>query len=259
MELDSETELIVKVPSKVHTLLKKKRVDIEKIINNALREAIDTSPNLSTYQEIDPNLFDIKELHAADIPPGSFIVLPGLKMEMYEKIVDETSWEYLSGVLIHHSHESNYHNAIVGFLWTRARNTLDSHQFIIRGSQIALSIGDDKPEPDLMIFDRDLFQRKRRMDNSESEIIESAPLIVIEVISKSSFEVDQQKKDKYLIKGIKEYWQIFFEDEITIVKVWEIKQGKYELTEYKEGEIRSRILPFFACTIDELMDPDKSK
>jgi Uma2 family endonuclease len=205
-----------------------------------------------------PNSTELK-IQCSDIPSGSFGYHPHLTLEEYEAIVDENSWEYLDGFLIHHSPESNTHNAILNFLNYRAMDTLNAAHYIIRTSRIALSIGDEKPEPDVMIFDKDDFRKKKRLDGSESEIIESAPLLVIEIVSKISSEIDKLKEEKYLSKGIREYWQIFSAKSPLEVTVCYQKEGKYESRLYQKGEIRSRVIPDFAITIDEIQYPDLTR
>ena len=182
--------------------------------------------------------------------------IPELPLEEYERIVNEESWEYLEEYLIHRSPESNYHNAVLLFLTRRAGSVLDPHQFIVRTSRIALAIGNDKPEPDFMIFDRDLFYTKLRKDETASEIVDSAPLMIIELVSESSQDIDLAKGEKYRSKGVKEYWQIFLNQSSLSVMVWELKQGQYESSKYQEGEIRSRTIPNFAILFTELENPD---
>ena len=66
-------------------------------------------------------------------------------------------------------------------------------------------MGKPHVEPDLMIFDQNEFRRKKRRDGTDSEIIESAPLLVIEIVSASSEEEDELKSEMYLTIGVNEY------------------------------------------------------
>ena len=107
-----------------------------------------------------------------------------------------------------------------------------------------------------MIFDRDSFQCRLRADMTQSEIVEAAPLIVIEVVSGISIEIDDEKTKKYLHKGVKEYWQVFTQEFPLTVTVNELKQGKYEARKYSTGEIRSKVIPSFSVQFEELAEPD---
>jgi Uma2 family endonuclease len=173
--------------------------------------------------------------------------------------VDESSWEYLDSILIHRSPESNQHNVILNLFTQRIKNNLDPHQFIIRTSRVALSIGNDKPEPDLMIFERDTFRKKKRKDQSESEIIDATPLLIIEIVSKSSDDLDHVKVKKYCSIGVKEIWRIFLNKTPIQIIISILKEGDYKEITYTQGEVRSQTLPTFAIRFEELKDPDSSK
>jgi Uma2 family endonuclease len=82
-------------------------------------------------------------------------------------------------------------------------------------------------EPDIVIFDQNEFRRKKRRDGTDSEIIESAPLLVIEIVSASSEGEDELKTEMYLTIGVKEYWRIFIAAEPITVSVCVLRKGKY--------------------------------
>jgi len=84
-------------------------------------------------------------------------------------------------------------------------------------------------------------------------------LFVIEIVSKSTSEIDELKKEKYLTKGIKEFWRIYMYKKPMKVSVCSLKKGKYEIIEYTTGEIRSRVLPDFAINFNDLSNPDSSR
>jgi len=255
-----ETNLKIKIPLELKKKLQKHEPNIDSIISEALEVVISRYLSLESYSEISPLEKNCPDsIESANIPDGHFIRIPNLSLEQFERIVDESSWEYLDGILFHHSPESNQHNSILNLVNYRAMSILDPNLFIIRTSRVAISINQDKPEPDFMIFDRDDFRRKKRVDGSESEIIESAPLLVIEIVSKSTFEIDELKEEKYLTKGIKEFWRIYLFNNPINVSVCSLKRGKYEKIEYTKGEIRSRVLPDFAINFDELMNPDSAR
>jgi Uma2 family endonuclease len=248
-------ELRVKIPKRLKERLESGHIDIDRVVQYALVKSVNESEMKNNLVEVKQRL-DRTTVETIDIPPGHFMTIHDLSLEEYERVVDESSWEYIDGILIHHSPESNMHNAILNFLIYRAKVSLDPRKFIVRASRVAISIGEDKPEPDLMVFDRDDFRKTRRKDGTESEIVASTPLLVIEVVSPSSMSADDGKQEKYLFKGVREYWQIMIHTNPTIVKVHDLKMGAYEVKDYEKGEIRSRHLPDFSINIEELTDPD---
>ena len=255
-----ETNLKIKIPLELKKKLQKHDLNVDSIISEVLEVIISRYLSLESYSEVFlPEKNNPNSIESADIPIDHFMRIPNLSLEQYERIVNENSWEYLDGILFHHSPESNLLNSILNLVNYRAMSILDPNLFIIRTSRVAISINQDKPEPDFMIFDRDDFRRKKRADGSESEIIESAPLLVIEIVSKSTFEIDELKEEKYLTKGIKEFWRIYLFNNPINVSVCSLKRGKYEKIEYTTGEIRSRVLPDFAINFDELMNPDSAR
>ena len=172
------------------------------------------------------------------------------------KVTDEDAWEYLDGILAHHSPESDIHNTILTLLTYKARGALDPASYIIRISKMALSIGKHKPEPDFMIFNRNSFRRSVRQDGTESEIIDSPPMLVIEIVSASSQNADEQKAEKYWAKGIQEYWRIYCYDQPVLVIVGYMGTVGYDFQNYSDGEIWSNVVPEFGVRLADLIDPD---
>ena len=138
----------------------------------------------------------------------------------------------------------------------RAAETLDKQKFTFRTSRVALSIGEDKPEPDFMIFDRKKIHTRVRKNGTSSEIIDSSPLIVIEIVSESSLEADLQKSKKYLQKGVQEYWRIFIHHTPLKVERSILKEHQYISKEFIEGNIKSEIIPEFNINIDQILYPE---
>lgn len=257
--MEPYSDITVKIPVTLYERLKRKQINVDQVISDALRNAIKEPSLLETYNQIPLPAEGTTRVTTSDIPTGSFMNIPNLSFEDYERIVNEENWEYLDGMLIHHSPESNFHNALIVFLTVRARSILDPHQFLVRINRIGLSIGDDRPEPDFMVFERTTFRCKTRKDNSSSEIVESPPILVIEVVSGSSIEIDAIKKEKFLAKGVKELWQVLIHETPLKVLVHELKDGRYECRTYSTGEIRSQVLPEFAVVFDELENPDTAQ
>lgn len=255
--MGSDVELTVKVPRDLKERAEERHIRIEGVVREALRAAIAERAIQDAFEEVPfPEGKNITDIVRSDIPPGHFMRIPDLDLENYERIVDEDSWEYLAGTLFHNSPESNYHNAILNFLNYKLESVLDPRAFLLRTSRVALSIDGGKPEPDLMVFDRDQFRRKKRKDGTVSEVVESAPVLIIEIVSKSSTERDSYKETLYWEKGVRESWRIFIHEEPVSVTVCELREGVYQAAEYIQGEVRSRVLPQFAINFNELADPD---
>jgi len=76
----------------------------------------------------------------------------------------------------------------------------------------------DYVEPDIQVF----------CYENDREDKEDVPLIVIEVLSKSSRKRDLGvKKEKYAFLGIREYWII--EQEVSVLDVYVLENGRYKL------------------------------
>jgi Uma2 family endonuclease len=254
---EKEIELSIKIPIQLKKELDNQQVDIPRVVLTALKKATHKSILPPQYGEKKfPKHKSANSITASDIPPGHFAKLPHLTLEEFEAIVDESSWEYLDVFLIHHSPESNYHNIVLNSLVIRAAETLDKQKYTFRTSRVALSIGEDKPEPDFMIFDRKNFHTRARKNGTSSEIIDSPSLIVIEIVSESSLEIDVQKTEKYLQKGVHEYWQIHIHHTPLKVEQAILKENQYISKQFIEGNIKSEIIPEFNLNIDQILYPE---
>jgi len=249
-----ETEITIKIPVELKRELDAKRVDAGKVALQALEAEVEGTNPWQDYIEVPAK--PLSQIRPSDIPPGHFMRLSSITLEEFEQITDEDAWEYLDGILAHHTPESDIHNAILTLLAYKARGALDPASYIIRISRMALSIGKHKPEPDLMIFNRSSFSRKARQDGTESEIIDSPPMLVVEIVSASSQNADEQKAEKYWAKGIQEYWRIFCYDPPVSVTVGYMGTEGYDYQTYGDGEIWSKAVPQFVVSLTDLIDPD---
>lgn len=248
-----ETELQVRIPGELKKKLVDSGIDVESVVKNALERALADEADRRAYIEVKmPEGKQVDDMSASDIPQGSFLRVPNLSSEQFERIVGEDCWEYIDGKLIHHSPESLVHNTVLNHVIHVLKGVLPEDRYLLFSSRVALSVGGDKPEPDLMIFKRKGFRRLTRKDGTPSDIIESVPLLVMELVSSSSMESDERKKHTYYTKGVTEYWLVHVHGDPMKVIVCELRDNNYDCKEYVEGEVRSRIIPEFALEMKEL-------
>jgi Uma2 family endonuclease len=256
---DSENiiEYPIKLPRDLKAQLDHRNIDIQQVSLGALEQIIQSQIILPKYTELSFSIDEgSKSLQASDIPPGHYIRLPHLTTEQYEAIIDEGSWEYLDGYLIHYSPESNYHNIILNSLVLRAGATLEKGKYTFRTSRVALSIGEDKPEPDFMILEKASISQKTRKDGSVSEIIDSIPLLIIEIVSESSFDVDSRKSIKYLQKRVPEFWRIYISQTPLVIEQSFLDGEQYRSKKFIEGWVQSRMIPEFSVDMATILYPE---
>ena len=136
---------------------------------------------------------------------GEYILLkPDVSEEEFWEISDEDSnFELIDGVLVIHSPASEDHEDILGYLQTILRVFLEeTGQGKINGSRFVMRLNAKwNPEPDLMII------RPENYENIKETLYEGAVDVAIEVLSKSTKDIDLTKKiPKYLEAGVKEVW-----------------------------------------------------
>ncbi|HME55273.1 MAG TPA: Uma2 family endonuclease [Candidatus Lokiarchaeia archaeon] len=136
---------------------------------------------------------------------GEYILLkPDVSEEEFWEISDEDSnFELIDGVLVIHSPASEDHEDILGYLQTILRVFLEeTGQGKIYGSRFVMRLNAKwNPEPDLMII------RPENYENIKETLYEGAVDVAIEILSKSTKDIDlTQKIPKYLEAGVKEVW-----------------------------------------------------
>ncbi len=101
--------------------------------------------------------------------------------------------------------------------------------------------------PDLMVVTRE------QVDPLGPAVLESAPLLVVEVVSPESRVRDYRyKRSEYSVVGIGEYWIVDPQD--AKVTVLFLEEGFYELTEFTSSDqIVSRLFPHFSLTAQQVL------
>mgnify|MGYP006289565991 CR=1 FL=1 len=142
---------------------------------------------------------------------GEYIILkPDVSEDEFWEISDEDSnFELINGVLLIHSPASEEHEDIFRYLQTILSIFLEkTSKGRIYGSRFVMRLSKKwNPEPDLIIITPENYQ------NIKPNHYEGPADIAIEILSKSTKEVDLEKKvPKYLESGVKEVWIIDPED-----------------------------------------------
>jgi len=101
--------------------------------------------------------------------------------------------------------------------------------------------------PDLMVVTRD------QVDPLGPAVLESAPLLVVEVVSPESRVRDYRyKRSEYSVVGIAEYWIV--DPQAKKITILFLEEGFYELTEFTESDqIISRLFPHLSLTAHQVL------
>jgi Uma2 family endonuclease len=127
------------------------------------------------------------------------------EQEFWEISNEDTNFELIDGVLIIHSPASTEHEEIFTYLMKILGFYLEEAEIgKVFGSRLVMRLSPKwNPEPDLMIVLRDNFHK------IQPTKIEGPADIVIEILSKSTRDIDLNKKlPFYLQSGVKEVWLI---------------------------------------------------
>ncbi len=167
------------------------------------------------------------------------VLKPDVSEEKFWEISNEdTNFELLNGVLYINSPANREHEEIFKYLliiFSYYLETIEKGK--VYGSRFAMRLSPTWiPEPDLMIL------LPPNYDKIKETRVEGAPDLVVEILSKSTKDVDIQKKlPKYLMEGIKEVWMINpMNKEIEIF--WENESRTWQEENIEESVI-SVVLP----------------
>lgn len=135
--------------------------------------------------------------------------------------------------------------AIATALTTITQQLKNGHVF---GDRMRLSnnLTDLSCEPDVMLISLETIRQKhvRQMPSETGGVIEfeGSPDIVVEVVSNSSEDKDEQMKDRYFFAGIREYWIADGRRQQTRFEIFRRGETQYESTPAKDGWIHSEVL-----------------
>ncbi|MGB3510607.1 MAG: Uma2 family endonuclease [Microcoleaceae cyanobacterium] len=102
--------------------------------------------------------------------------------------------------------------------------------------------------PDISVITREQIIRR-----NVSAVIESAPLLAVEIVSQESKTRDYRfKRSEYSVVGIPEYWIVDSAEQK--VMILNLVEGLYEQTKYKEDEqFISQKFPELVLTVEQIL------
>ena len=136
---------------------------------------------------------------------GQFMVMchDMTEKEYYEFADEDLDSELINGVLIIHSPANPEHEDIFGYLYSLLRYFLEAtSQGRVFGSRLAMRLSPTwSPEPDILVI------TPEKYDNLREGRLEGPADFIIEILSKSTKELDLEKKlPQYLTSGVSEIW-----------------------------------------------------
>jgi len=185
---------------------------------------------------------------------GEYIIFqPEVSEEVFWEYVNEDSnCELIDGVLVIHSPASETHEDIFGYLYTILRFYLEkTNSGKIFGSRYVMKLSEKwNPEPDILII------KPENYSKIKTNYYDGAADLVIEIISKSTRELDLEKKlPEFLKAGVKEVW-IVDPDNKELTVYFKDKQNKY--SDYKsDAIIKSSVLPYFQFRVKWLWSRER--
>ncbi len=175
--------------------------------------------------------------------------------EEYLTYRDDTDLKYelLNGELIPMPPASGLHADIVDFLQDAFKAEIRrlNLDWAVRAGSVGVRTTENKSRiPDIVIITQSQRQAIRTMP---SAVLESPPLLALEVISPGNSEDDYRyKRSEYAAREIPEYWIV---DPIeSKVSVLLLQRGLYEETAFAGNQvIVSRTFPELALTVEQVL------
>lgn len=135
--------------------------------------------------------------------------------------------------------------AIATALTTITQHLKNGHVFGDR-MRFSNTATDVSCEPDVMFISLETIRNKRvRQIPAETGGViefEGSPDIVVEVVSESSEDKDEEMKDRYFSAGIQEYWIADGRREMSRFEIFRRGETEYETTPADGGWVRSEVL-----------------
>jgi Uma2 family endonuclease len=145
------------------------------------------------------------------------------------------------------------HSEILRFLYGILTNTISNLglNWIVCYGDVAVHLGNLKSRiPDLCIIS----EEQRQSIRLTSAILQSPPVLVVEVVSPSTITTDyRHKRSEYAAIEIPEYWIV--DPLINRVSILVLVDGLYEVTEFEGNQqIISAIFPGLVLTAQQILD-----
>lgn len=172
------------------------------------------------------------------------------RKHFYEIIEESKKMEFINGEILFQSPAKLRHTNSVKLLTTLLSTfVIKNNLGYVGGEKMLISLTRNDYEPDICFFN------KSKSQSFKSDQMQfPAPDIAVEVLSPSTEKYDRETKfEDYAAHGIREYWIIDAEHEIT--EQYFLQNEKYELLlKAKDGTIESVVLPDFKIQIRAIFD-----
>ncbi len=172
------------------------------------------------------------------------------RKEFYEKISEQQKAEFINGQIIFQSPVMKRHNAASLALAQLVSVYVNKHQAGFVGiEKILISLTRNDYEPDICFF-----RKEKAAHFKEDQMRFPAPDWIVEVLSKSTTEIDRGiKYNDYEAHQVEEYWII--DPETQVLEQYLLEDKKYQLKlKAKEGTVSSQALKGFNIPIQAIFD-----
>jgi len=164
----------------------------------------------------------------------------------------DNKYELVKGKLKIMLTASGLHALILHFIFKILEQEIDriKQQWRVMPGTVGVRTANDKSRiPDLVILSASQCEEIRKMPTA---VLESPPLLVIEIVSPSNSDDDYRyKRSEYAVREIPEYWII--DPQAQKVSVLLLVSGFYDVTEFTgEQEIKSSLFPELKLTVKQI-------
>jgi len=169
----------------------------------------------------------------------------------YLKLNDDKRYEVINGRLYEMPAPGFGHQKLVLKMAIIIKNFTDGRKL----GEIVPSPFDVILSEDIVVQPDIVFISKENLKNIREGRLFSAPDLVVEIVSPTSYYRDRYEKFRiYEEAGIKEYWLVYPGEKT--IEVWVLKEGKYELYSIasNEGKVKSKVLENFEVDLKEVFD-----
>lgn len=165
----------------------------------------------------------------------------------------ENRYEFVDGELVlmpppSPLHEDIVHFLLISFYQEIQRLGLD---WIARVTNTGVRTLPSRSRlPDVVVMTKE----QRQSISSKAPVLESAPLLIVEVISEGNSTADYRfKRSEYAATGILEYWIVdTFAGKVCVLRLVE---GFYDVTEFKGSDrLVSQIFPEISLTASQILE-----
>jgi Uma2 family endonuclease len=166
----------------------------------------------------------------------------------------DNKYELVNGELKLMPTASGFHALILVFIYDMLKAEINrlQQQWKVMPANVGVRTAKNKSRiPDLIILSEEQCQEIRNMTIA---VIESPPLLAIEIVSPNNADDDYRyKRSEYAVREIPEYWII--DPQKKKVSVLLLVSGFYEVTELsEEQEIKSNLFPELKLTVNQIFE-----